>query len=77
MREGTGILVGLVAGAVVGGAAGWLYLTENGRRVRARIEPQLAGLINQAARVRDAASHVEAAAREGVRPAQGSREPAR
>ena len=36
MREKTAVLIGLVAGAAVGGVAGWLWLTEDGRRLRAR-----------------------------------------
>ena len=72
MRERTGVLVGLLAGAAVGGVAGWLYLTEKGRRVRARIEPRLAGLIEQAAQIRVAAARTEAAARQGVRSAKAA-----
>jgi len=31
MRDRTAVLLGLTAGAIVGGVAGWLYLTEGGR----------------------------------------------
>ena len=34
MRDRTAVLLGLTAGAIVGGVAGWLYLTEGGRRLR-------------------------------------------
>ena len=39
-------------GAVVGGVWGWLYMTENGRRVRDQIEPQLDDFMNELTRMR-------------------------
>lgn len=34
-------------GAVVGGAVAYLFLTENGRKLRAQIEPRIGELINE------------------------------
>ena len=79
MRERTGMLIGLVAGAAIGGAAGWLYLTEDGRRFRARIEPLLQDLADRALRLRDSALNAEHAASESWRAARevSGREPGR
>jgi gas vesicle protein len=70
VRDRTAILLGLVAGAALGGVAGWLWLTEDGRRLRARIEPQLHDLAGQAMKLRDSAARVQEAARESVRTVQ-------
>jgi gas vesicle protein len=70
MREKTGVLIGLVAGAAIGGAAGWLYLTADGRRFRARVEPLLQDLADGALRLRDSALRAERAASESWRAAR-------
>jgi gas vesicle protein len=70
MREKTGVLIGLVAGAAIGGAAGWLYLTEDGRRFRRRMEPLLQDLADGAVRLRDSALRAERAASESWRAAR-------
>ena len=70
MRDRTAVLVGLVAGAVLGSAAGWLYLTEGGRRLRADLQPHLDDLAARAIQLRDAASRTQRAATEGWRAAQ-------
>ena len=70
MRDRTAVLVGLVAGAAVGSVAGWLWLTDDGRRLRARLEPQLQELAGQAIKLRESARRVEQAARESARTAQ-------
>jgi gas vesicle protein len=67
MREKTGVLIGLVAGAAIGGAAGWLYLTEGGRRFRGRLEPLLQDLAEGAMRLRDTAQRAEQAASDSWR----------
>lgn len=70
MRERTAVLIGLVAGAVVGGVAGWLWLSDEGRRVRARLEPPLKELAGQAMALRDSAARFQAAARGGAQAAE-------
>lgn len=45
------MLMGAVAGAVVGGVCGFLFLTERGRRVRENLEPRLSALVNELQRV--------------------------
>ena len=56
------ILLGALAGAIVGGAAGYLLFTDAGRRLREDLEPQLLDLLAELARTREAA----AGAREAI-----------
>ena len=67
MREKTAVLIGLVAGAAVGGVASWFFLTEDGRRLRARLEPLVEDLAAGAVRLRDSAQRAERAASESWR----------
>ena len=52
MDERSRVLVSTCVGAVAGGVWGWLYMTENGRRIRDQIEPKLDDLVNEIGRVR-------------------------
>jgi len=70
MRDRTAVLIGLVAGALAGGVAGWLLLTDDGRRVRARLEPRLQDLASQAMALSASAQRVQAAARQSVQAAR-------
>jgi len=45
------ILVGVVAGAAVGALAGYLLLTERGRRLRREFEPDLDELLDEIERL--------------------------
>jgi hypothetical protein len=54
-------------GAVIGGVWGWLYMTENGRRVRDQIEPKLDDFMNEVTRVRGTVEKARSAANEGWR----------
>ena len=64
------MLLGLVAGAVVGGAAGWLFLTDDGRRLRQDLRPRLDDLAERAMQLRDTATRAQRAANEGWRALQ-------
>jgi len=70
VRDRTAVLIGLAAGAVVGGVAGWLWLSEDGRRLRVRLEPRLQDLANQAMALSASASRLKVVARQGVQAAQ-------
>jgi gas vesicle protein len=70
VRDRSAILLGAIAGAVAGGAAGWLWLTEDGRRLRTQLEPRLQDLAGHAAAVSAAARRVQAAARDGAQTAR-------
>jgi gas vesicle protein len=66
MRDRTGVMIGLMAGAVAGGVVGWLFLTDDGRRFRARIEPHLGALAESAVRLRETAIRAQRAASASV-----------
>lgn len=67
MDERSRVLMATMLGAVVGGVWGWLYLTENGRRVRHQIEPKLDDFLNELTRVRGTVEKARTAANEGWR----------
>ena len=67
MDERSRVLTATVIGAVAGGVWGWLYLTEQGRRIRDQIEPKLDDFIGEISRVRGTVEKARAAADEGWR----------
>lgn len=67
MDERSRVLMATFLGALVGGAWGWLYMTENGRRVRDQIEPKLDDFVNELARMRGTVEKARSAANEGWR----------
>lgn len=67
MDERSRVLMATFMGAVIGGVWGWLYMTENGRRVREQIEPKLDDFMNEVTRVRGTVEKARTAANEGWR----------
>jgi hypothetical protein len=65
--ERSRVLVATCLGAVAGGVCGWLYMTENGRRVRDQIEPKLDELMRELTRVRGTVEKARSVASEGWR----------
>jgi len=65
--ERSRVLAATCLGAVIGGAWGWLYMTENGRRVRNQIEPKLDDLVSEIGRMRGTVEKARQAANEGLR----------
>jgi hypothetical protein len=65
--ERSRVLLATCLGAVVGGVWGWLYMTENGRRVRDQIEPKLDDWMHELARVRGTVEKARSVASEGWR----------
>ncbi len=65
--ERSRVLMATLLGAVAGGVWGWLYMTENGRRVRDQIEPKLDDFIGEISRVRGTVDKARTAADEGWR----------
>jgi hypothetical protein len=61
------VLLATCLGAVAGGVWGWLYLTENGRRVRNQIDPKLDDFMHELARLRGTVEKARTAANEGWR----------
>jgi hypothetical protein len=65
--ERSKVLMTTLLGAVAGGVYGWLYLTENGRRVRDQIEPKLDDFVGEVTRLRGTVEKARTAANEGWR----------
>jgi gas vesicle protein len=66
----TKVLLGVMLGAVAGGVLGYLYLTDRGRRLRGRVEPQIDDLVSELTRLRQAVAKARAAADESWRTLQ-------
>ncbi|MEO5894434.1 MAG: YtxH domain-containing protein [Vicinamibacterales bacterium] len=67
MDERSKVFMATVLGAVAGGIYGWLYMTENGRRMRDQIEPKLDDFVSELTRVRGTVEKAKSAASEGWR----------
>lgn len=67
MDERSRVMAAAVLGAVAGGVWGWLYMTENGRRIRDQIEPKLDDFMNEIGRIRGTVEKARTAASEGLR----------
>jgi hypothetical protein len=65
--ERSRVLTATVLGAIAGGVWGWLYLTDNGRRVRSQIEPKLDDFMRELSNVRGTVEKARTAANEGWR----------
>src|SRR5919206_2428668 len=65
--ERSRVLMATFMGAVIGGVWGWLYMTENGRRIRDQIEPKLDDFMGELSRVRSTVEKARNAADEGWR----------
>jgi len=60
------VLMSACLGALVGGVAGYLFLTDDGRRLRERLEPGMDDLLREMRHLRSAAEKARLAAAEGV-----------
>ncbi len=67
MDERARVLLFSLLCAALGGAVGYLYLTEKGRKVRDQIEPSLDAITSELVRARGTAEKVREVAREGQR----------
>jgi hypothetical protein len=65
--ERSRVLTATVLGAIAGGVWGWLYLTQQGRRVRSQIEPKLDDFMRELHNVRGTVEKARSAANEGWR----------
>ena len=73
MDEKSSILLSACLGAVVGGVAGYLFLTEGGRRVRERLEPGMDDVLRELRGLRSAADKARMAVSEGIEAVEGLR----
>lgn len=67
MDERSRVLLATMIGAVVGGVWGWLYMTQQGARIRTQIEPKLDDFVRELASVRGTVEKARTAANEGWR----------
>lgn len=67
MDERSRVLMATVLGAIAGGVYGWLYMTEQGKRVRDQIEPKLDDFMRELTRARGTVDKARTAANEGWR----------
>ena len=67
MEERSRVLLATMLGAVAGGVWGWLYLTQNGARVRVQIEPKLDDFVRELSNARGTVEKARTAASEGWR----------
>jgi hypothetical protein len=67
VEERSRVLLATLVGAVAGGVWGWLYLTQQGARVRTQIEPKLDYFVRELANVRGTVDKAKTAANEGWR----------
>jgi hypothetical protein len=65
--ERSKVLLATFLGAVAGGVYGWLYMTEQGRRVRDQIEPKLDDFMSELTKMRGTVEKARSAANEGWR----------
>jgi hypothetical protein len=61
------VLLATMLGAAVGGLWGWLYLTEQGRRIKNQIEPKLDDFMREVTQMRGTVEKARSAANEGWR----------
>ena len=66
MEDRARVLMSACLGALIGGVAGYLFLTEDGRRLRERLEPGMDDLLREMRHLRSAAEKARMAAAEGV-----------
>jgi hypothetical protein len=67
------VLMSACFGALIGGVAGYLFLTEDGRRVRERLEPGMEDVLREMRHLRSAVEKARLAAAEGVMTVQDLR----
>ena len=67
MDDRSRVLAATMLGAVAGGALGYLYLTDSGRRLRIQIEPKLDDFMRELSSVRGTVEKARTAANEGWR----------
>lgn len=73
MNDRSRILLSACLGAVVGGVAGYLFLTEEGQRVRERLEPGMDGVLRELRELRSAADKARQAVDEGLQAVEDLR----
>jgi gas vesicle protein len=65
------VALGAVVGAALGALAGYLFLTERGRRLRADLEPRLGAFVSELAHLQATVGRAGDAATEGLHVVRG------
>lgn len=68
MNDRTAVLLGVLAGAVAGGVASFLFFTERGRQLREDLEPRLRDVVEELQKARATAARATAAVTEAWPP---------
>lgn len=76
MTDSTRVVAASVIGASIGGLAGYLFLTERGRRVCEQLELTMDEFVRETARLRSAVNKARLAAREAWQTLGDLAEPA-
>ena len=66
MEDRARVVLSACLGALIGGVAGYLFLTDDGRRLRDRLEPGMDDLLREMRHLRSAAEKARLAATEGL-----------
>ena len=66
MEDRARVVMSACLGALIGGVAGYLFLTDDGRRLRDRLEPGMDDLLREMRHLRSAAEKARLAAAEGL-----------
>jgi hypothetical protein len=69
------VLLSACLGAIIGGVGGYLFLTEDGSRVRERLEPGMDDLLREIRHLRSAVEKARLAAEEGWTAIEDLRRP--
>ncbi|MCX6543856.1 MAG: hypothetical protein NTV05_05525 [Acidobacteria bacterium] len=75
MDDRSRILMSACLGAIIGGLGGYLFLTEDGRRVRERLEPGMDDLLREMRHLKSAVEKARLAAQEGWTTIEELRQP--
>lgn len=67
MTDRSRITLAMLGGAVLGGVVGYLYLTEDGRQLRRRLEPTIDGVLDEVRTLGTAVGSARQAAADGWR----------
>ena len=75
MDDRSRVMMAAGLGAIIGGLCGYLFLTEDGQRVRERLEPGMDDMLREMRHLRSAVEKARLAAQEGWTTIEDLRRP--